>query len=182
MRLFDSHVHLDSEQYDEDRAEVIARAQAAGVEGFVCVGAVDGFLSAGRALKLAEQYACVWASVGIHPNDAEEPFDIKRLRELASHPRVVAVGETGFDFYWKRASRESQERWFRAQIELALELDLPVIIHSREAAADCYAVLCDYQSDSKLRGVFHCFSEDAEFAHKLEELSLIHISEPTRPC
>lgn len=169
LDLFDTHVHLDSKEYDSDRNEVIARAQAAGVSRFVSIGAGEGLASAARAINLAEQHSFVWASAGVHPHDAGIEFQPGKLEELASNPRVVAIGETGLDFHYNFAPAEQQERWFVAQIEIARRLKKPLIIHCRQAAAQCLDLLQRHGAD-EVGGVFHCYSEDAAFALKLRDI------------
>jgi TatD DNase family protein len=170
--LIDSHTHLAAKDFDSDREETIQRAQEAGIAQMICVGAGYGAESAKLALALAEEHSFIFASVGIHPNDAAHPFDPLLLRDLASHPKVVAIGETGLDYYWNYASKEQQRLWFRHQIELALEVKKPIVIHSREAGEDCISTLKEYPV-SEVGGVFHCFAEDAAFAARLRELKFL---------
>jgi TatD DNase family protein len=174
LQLIDSHTHLDSKDFLEDRAAVISRAQQAGVVRLVTIGAGggDGFGSAKRAIAIAEEFPNVWASAGIHPHDAATPLDRGALKELLLHPRVVAVGETGLDFFRDWSPRDAQEIWFETQIELALEVKKPLIIHSREAGNECLETL--QRKDAKeIGGVFHCYAENAEFAAKLRELNFL---------
>ena len=172
MLLFDSHTHLDAEAFKEDQNSVIERALAAGVRRIVTIGASDGFKSADRAIALAERHDFIWASAGVHPHDAATPMDIKVLESFLLHPRVVAVGETGLDFFKDWSPRPLQDRWFRTQIELALSVNKPLIIHSREAAEQCLEILRSYQAE-RVGGVFHCYSEDAAFAAKLKEINFL---------
>lgn len=168
-RFIDTHVHLDAEAFDSDREVMIERARAAGVTRFICIGASAGFESNERALQLAERFEFISATVGIHPHDASLPIDEARLRGLASHPKVVAIGETGLDYFRDIAPREAQQRWFRAHIALAIESHLPLVIHSREAGNDCLAILKEMNAQ-KVGGVFHCYSEDHTFAASLRDL------------
>ena len=171
--LFDTHTHLDSPEFDQDREQVIEHAYANGVHYMVNIGAVDKLNSAHRSIKLAERYPFIWASVGLHPHDASHPIEaIAELRELASHPKVVAIGETGLDFFRDWSPQDSQKNWFRAQIKLALELKKPLIIHSRNAAADCLRILRE-EGASEVGGVFHCFSENAAFAEAARNLNFL---------
>lgn len=172
MELIDTHTHLDSEDFNGDQAEVIARAQAAGVTRFITIGASRGFESNDRAIALAERYHFIWASVGIHPQDGGLPLDMARVRNLAKHPRVVAIGETGLDFFRDRAPRDAQEAWFRGHIELALELKKPIIIHSRDAGPECLTILQEMGA-AAVGGVFHCFSENGDFAEKLRNINFL---------
>jgi TatD DNase family protein len=172
LEFFDSHTHLDSAEFAEDQAAVIERATTAGVTRILTVGASDGFASASRAIALAEQYPFIWASAGIHPHDAETEFDPERLTKLAQHPRVRAVGETGLDFFRDWSPRDLQEKWFRAQIAIAREVQKPIIIHSREAGAACLNILNE-ESAADVGGVFHCYAEDAEFAKALRDINFL---------
>lgn len=172
MEFFDSHTHLDAEAFKEDQNAVIERAVAAGVRRIVTIGASDGFKSAERAIALAERHSFIWASAGIHPHDAKTPIDVGVLEQFLLHPRVVAVGETGLDYFKDWSPRDLQDRWFRTQIEVALSVKKPLIIHSREAAEDCIKILRSYQAE-RVGGVFHCYSEDADFAKKLKEINFL---------
>ncbi len=161
--LTDTHAHLYFEHFDRDREAVIRRAFEGGLAFIINVG-VD-LTTSRTCIELAEQYDGLYAAVGIHPNDAGA-FDEQApaaLRELAQHPRVVAIGEIGLDFYRGRTPRVQQEAAFRAQIRLAKELGLPIIIHNREAGPAVVDVLCDEGTDG-LTGVFHCFSESVVVA------------------
>jgi len=149
--LIDSHTHLDA--CEPPDAELVAAAQAAGVVRMLTVGTDPD--SCRAALDAAERFPSVYAAIGCHPNVAEA-LDEGLLRELAAHPRCVAIGETGLDYYRDRSPRELQLRAFEAQIELARELHKPLVIHTRAAAQDTLAVL--QQDASGLRVIMHCFS------------------------
>jgi TatD DNase family protein len=173
--LIDTHAHLDMKDFDADRDEVIARAVAVGVGRIVTVG--TDIESSRAAIALAAKYPQVYAAVGIHPHDAGKAgqTDIKRLEELANQPRVVALGEMGLDFYRNYSSRETQLLVLQAQLELAARVNLPVIIHARQATAEMIQVLTDWADkhplgDGEPRGVIHCFSGDANAARKYIEL------------
>ncbi len=167
--LVDTHLHLDSEQYDEDRPGVIASAVAAGVTAMITIG--TSRQTNQQAIALAERFEPVWAAVGIHPNDATEwgPEAEAALRGWAAHPKVVAIGEIGLDYHWQRVPRAVQQRAFEAQLALAAELDLPVIIHDREAHSDLMPILRQWVSkltgDAR-RGVLHFFSGDQLMAQE----------------
>lgn len=165
MAIFDTHAHYDSNAFKSDRDEVLTALPDAGV-GLVVNAGCD-IPSSKYGIQLAERYPHVYAAAGIHPSDCGDctDADIAAVRELCKHPKVVAVGEIGLDYYWQdNPSREFQQKIFRQQIEVALELDLPVIVHDREAHGDTMAVLFDYP---KARGVVHCFSGSPEMAREL---------------
>ncbi|EAX48049.1 hydrolase, TatD family [Thermosinus carboxydivorans Nor1] len=166
--LFDSHAHVDDKRFDADRAEVIARLAAGGVTGFLNVGA--DMASSARSLTLAEQYDNIYAAVGVHPHDAKDvrESDYDQLAAWAAHPKVVAIGETGLDYYYNLSPREVQQRIFIRHLDLARQLDLPFIIHDRDAHGDVLAII---KKEAKgLRGVFHCFSGSLEMAREVIKL------------
>ena len=163
--IFDTHAHYDSNGFNADRHDILAALPERGV-GLVVNPGCD-VESSRTAVALAERYPHVYAAVGIHPGDCAGvgEADFAALAELCGHEKVVAVGEIGLDYYWKEnPPREFQEMVLRRQIDLALERDLPVIIHDREAHGDILAVVRDYPT---LRGVFHCFSGSPEMAEEL---------------
>ena len=172
IELVDSHTHLDATDFDLDRQEVIARARQAGVTRIVTIGAGYGAQSAHNALALATEYDFIWASVGIHPHDAQTPHEPDVIRKLADHPRAVAIGETGLDFFKNLSPPDLQELWFRSQIEIALEIKKPLIIHSREAGEACFKILTEMNAKD-VGGVFHCYAEDAEFAKRLASINFM---------
>ncbi len=163
--LFDTHAHYDSRQFDADRDQVLSALPGQGV-GLVVNPGCD-LDSSRQAIGIAERYPFVYAAVGVHPEDCAgwQDTDVDELRSLAAHPKVVAIGEIGLDYYWKEnPPREFQQRVFRAQLALAWELDLPVIVHDREAHGDCLSIIREFP---QVRGVFHCFSGSAEMAKEL---------------
>ena len=167
--LTDTHVHLDLKAYHKDRPEVIARAIGAGVGFMINVG-FD--LETSRAsIELAKKHEFMRASVGLHPHSASDLDDdlLADLSELASHPTVIAVGETGLDYYRDLSPRDDQKRAFRGQIELARELMLPLIIHNRDALDDILAIIED-EGASEVGGVMHCFPGDVAYAERVVEL------------
>jgi TatD DNase family protein len=173
IELFDTHTHLTDTAFDADREEVISRALTNGVTRMVTIGIGPEAKGAYEAVALAEKYDCIWASIGIHPHDATS--DIKfldDLKQLSKHAKVVAIGETGLDFYRDWSPVELQEKWFRLQIELALDIKKPLIIHSREAGEQCFNILKEMKA-SDVGGVFHCFSETTEFANRLADINFI---------
>ena len=162
--IFDTHAHYDSGAFNADRLELLAGMPAAGV-GLIVDPGCDA-PSSRMALELAERFAFVYAAVGIHPEDIDK-YDIEsyaEVCEMARHPKCVAIGEIGLDYYWDATHKDEQKALFRRQIELALELCKPVIVHDREAHADCLAIVADYPA---LSGVFHCYSGSAEMAKEL---------------
>ena len=158
MRLIDSHAHLDFPQFDPDRLAVIERAREAGLVAILNVG--TDLISSRAAVELAERYEFIYAAVGVHPHDAKTvtPAVLDELRALAHHPKVVAVGEIGLDYYRNLSPRPVQRRAFFDQLALAAELALPVVIHSREAHDDVLAVLGEWQGT----GVLHSYSAGPE--------------------
>lgn len=161
--FFDTHAHLDSHYYNSDREALLESLPAAGVALVVDPGCDEE--SSRFALSLAERYLYLYAAVGIHPQElAGYRGSLDEIRAMAQHPKCVAIGEIGLDYYWDATHKREQEALFREQIELALELDKPVVVHDREAHADTLAIVRDYPA---LRGVFHCFSGSAEMAQEL---------------
>ncbi len=165
--LFDTHAHYDSRQFDADRDAVLSVLPSQGV-GLVVNPGCD-LDSSRKAIAIAEQYPFVYAAVGVHPEDCGswQDCDVDELRLLAAHPKVVAIGEIGLDYYWKDNPRQLQQKVFRAQLTLAEELRLPVIVHDREAHGDSMAIVREFP---RVRGVFHCFSGSAEMAKELVDL------------
>ena len=177
--LLDTHCHLDLRQFDGDREEVVGRAEAAGVRIIINPG-ID-LDSCQRALALAERHPGIYAAVGVHPNECAGFDDgtLAALRRMAIHPKVVAIGEIGLDYYWERVPRGQQKTVLRIQLELAAELGLPVVLHSRDSNED---LLCDLsqwgasirkkRSASNMIGVWHAFSGGVAEAEAAYELGL----------
>lgn len=170
--FIDTHSHLTFPEYDQDREKVLSRAWDAGLEAVVVIGAGDGLGGNRRAVEFAEKHKNVYATVGIHPHDAEG-VDIDRavlrLKKLASSDKVVAIGEIGLDYYRKRSSAEAQKKCFVRLMELAFELKLPVSIHDREAHGDILYMLRESPHDIA-GGIFHCFSGDVQMAHEVTQM------------
>ena len=163
--LIDTHCHLDFDRFDKDRDEVVQRAADAGVTQIV-VPALD-LDNCRTVLALTEKYEGVFAAVGIHPNSSADWQDswVGALRDLAQHPKVVAIGEIGLDYYWDKSPKAVQHRALGRQLELAAELDLPVIIHNRESSADVIQLLSESPLVGRENpGVLHSFSGDWETA------------------
>ncbi|MEN6371946.1 MAG: TatD family hydrolase [Armatimonadota bacterium] len=169
--LFDTHAHLNDSQLEGDIDGILARAADEGVDRVACV-AWD-MPSSRSAVEIAEKYGNVWATVGVHPHDAKTVTDesLAELRELSLRPKVAAFGEIGLDFYRDLSPRDLQEAVFRAQLKLAKELDMPVVIHSRDAGADTLRVIED-EGLPAAGGVMHCFAEDTEYAKQVIGLGM----------
>lgn len=164
MMFFDTHAHYDDNAFDPDRDELLSAMTASSVDFIIDPGC--DISSSLKALQLSETYPFIYAAVGIHPEELSDfsEENLLELRRLALHPRCVAIGEIGLEYYWDTEHKAEQKELFRRQIEIALDLDKPVIIHDREAHADCFDIICDYPS---LRGVFHCYSGSPEMAQEL---------------
>ncbi len=170
MRLFDTHCHLNDEAYQEDFTEVMARAQAAGVEELLVVG--YDLASSEAAIKLAEENHGLYAAVGFHPHEAAKVSDddLSRLEELLTYKKVVALGEIGLDYYYDNSPRETQRQLFAQQLAIAENMNKPVIIHAREAHADILQVL--KEAGKNRRGVMHCYSGSVELAREYLNLNM----------
>ncbi|WP_077614551.1 TatD family hydrolase [Caenibacillus caldisaponilyticus] len=163
--LFDTHTHINAEQFDEDREAVIERAREAGVEEMVVVGFDRGTIE--RALEIVDRHDGIYAAVGWHPVDAVDMTeeDLRWIEEVAGHPKVVALGEMGLDYHWDKSPADVQKDVFRRQIDLAKRLGLPIIIHNREATEDILRIL-EEERASEVGGIMHCFSADWEAAER----------------
>lgn len=171
--LFDTHAHYDDSWFDTDRELLLASMPAHNVGLILNPGCTVE--TSETAIRLAETFDFVYAAVGIHPEYSMgvTDADVDRIRELSAHPKVKAIGEIGLDYYWEKRSlettppREKQKELLRAQLELAREVGLPVIIHDREAHEDCFQIIKEY---SDLRGVYHCYSGSLEMAKEIVKL------------
>ncbi len=161
--LVDTHAHLDFQQFDADRAQVIERATEAEVHAILSIG-IDLATSL-KNIKLAEEHAGVYATVGVHPHDVAQvqEGDMEKLYDLVQHPRVVAIGEVGLDYYRNLSPVELQRKYFRTFLDWSIETGKPLVIHTREADADIFRLLRE-KSHRGWRGVFHCFPGDAKMA------------------
>ncbi|ODU19822.1 MAG: LuxR family transcriptional regulator [Sphingomonas sp. SCN 67-18] len=170
--FIDSHCHLNYKGLIEDQPAVMARARAAGVSTMLNISTRESEWDA--VIATAERSADVWATVGIHPHeaDAHPDVDTARLVAKAAHPRVVGIGESGLDYYYDHSDRARQQTSFRAHIAAARETGLPIIVHTRDAEADTAAILAEEMGKGAYSGVIHCFTASGDFADKALELGL----------
>ncbi|HEX6784873.1 MAG TPA: TatD family hydrolase [Sphingomicrobium sp.] len=166
MRLIDSHCHLNYDGFAERQAEVLANAREIGVSGFLNISTRQREWE--DIVAVAEREPDVWASVGVHPHEADAHPDLgaAALIEAADHPRVIAIGECGLDYYYDKSDRQAQRERFRAHIDAARETGLPLVIHTRDAEADTAEMLSEAARGGGVRGVLHCFTGSAELARK----------------
>jgi TatD DNase family protein len=170
--LIDSHCHLEYKGLVEDQAEVLARARAAGVGAFLNISTRQSEWA--QVVGTATREPDVFASVGIHPHEADAHQDLGRAALLAAtmHARVIAIGETGLDYYYDKSDRDAQKRLFRMHIDVARETQLPLIIHTRDAEDDTYAILAEEIAKGAYPALIHCFTASADFAEKVLALGL----------
>lgn len=161
--LIDTHVHLNAEQYDEDLQEVIDRARNAGVDRMFVVGFDTPTIE--RAMELVEQYDFLYAIIGWHPVDAIDYTEEREqwIEKLAEHPKVIGIGEMGLDYHWDKSPKDVQKEVFRKQIALAKRVNLPIVIHNREATQDCVGILMEEHAE-EVGGIMHSFSGSPEIA------------------
>jgi TatD DNase family protein len=168
LKIIDSHAHLEFPQFDEDRDAMLERTRAAGIETLLAIGSGTGPERLNAAIPFAEQHDWIYATVGIHPHEAklatEEHFE--KLDELAKHPRVIAWGEMGLDYYYDHSPREVQQKVFRRQLGQAREAKLPIVIHCRDAWEDCLGMIEKDWRSSGLGGILHCFTGTLEDAKR----------------
>ncbi len=171
MDLVDSHCHLDDAQFQEDRAAVIERAHQAGIKYMLSIGTGEGPPDLSAAVRLAEAYSFLFATVGVHPNDClkadEQTF--RDLEQLLQHPRVKAIGEIGLDYHWG-VSKDAQMPVFIRQLEMAAAARMPVVIHTRDAWADTIDILRTHWAPTALPCIMHCFTGNAEQARECLDL------------
>ena len=174
--LIDSHCHLDYLARDQDLDDVVARARAAGVGGMVTICTKVSEFDAIRTI--AERYDDIWCSLGVHPHEAaaEPEVSPERLVELARHPRVVGIGESGLDYYYEHSSREAQQRSFRSHITAARTTGLPLIVHTRDADADTVDILQDEYAKGAFSGLIHCYSASHELAERSLEIGFLYLA------
>ena len=170
--LIDSHCHLEYKGLVEDQAGVLARARSAGVGGFLSISTRQREWD--QVIATAEREHDVWASVGIHPHEADGHADLGEAALLAAtaHPKVIAIGETGLDYYYDHSDRETQKALFRRHISVARQTGLPIIIHTRDAEADTAAILTEEMEQGAFPALIHCFTASADFARKVLDLGL----------
>lgn len=163
--FIDSHAHLDDKRFDEDRDLVIKSLKENGIDIAVNIGA--DLQSSINSVELSKKYENIYASVGIHPHSADEADEkaLEKIKELADNEKVVAIGEIGLDYYYDNSPREKQRECFKEHLKLAKELNLPVVIHSRDAAQETFDIIQEAQ-DGTLRGVMHCYSGSVEMAEE----------------
>jgi TatD DNase family protein len=166
VRLIDSHCHLNYEGLVDRQGEVLANARERGVAGFLNISTRQAEWN--DVISVAEANADVWATVGVHPHEADSHPDLgsSALVEAASHPRVIAIGECGLDYYYDKSDRSAQRDRFQAHIDAAREAGLPLVVHTREAEADTADMLGAAVKEGGVTGVLHCFTGSAELAHK----------------
>lgn len=168
--LIDSHCHLNYKGLVEDQKAVLDRARQAGIGGFLNISTRQREWA--DVISVAEREADVWATVGIHPHEADSHADmgVGLLLAMADHPKVVGIGETGLDYYYERSSREIQQALFRTHINVARESGLPLIVHTRDAEEDTAEILADEMGKGPFTGLIHCFTASADFAHQMLEI------------
>jgi TatD DNase family protein len=170
--VIDSHCHLDSADFDQDRDAVIDRALAAGVDHMMAIGTGNGPPDLEAGIRLAEKHAAFYATVGIHPHDAAKagPADLERLSDLLAHPKVLALGEIGLDYHYDFSPRDVQKSIFVAQMEIAAAARKPIVIHTREAWEDTLALIEQHWTPHAIGGIMHCFSGSPEEARRAVDL------------
>jgi TatD DNase family protein len=170
--LIDSHCHLEYKGLVEDQSGVLARARSAGVGGFLSISTRQREWD--QVIATAERESDVWASVGIHPHEADGHADLGEAALLAAtaHPKVIAIGETGLDYYYDHSDRDTQKALFRRHISVARQTGLPIIIHTRDAEADTAAILTEEMEQGAFPALIHCFTASADFARTVLDLGL----------
>lgn len=172
--IFDTHAHYDDDAFDEDREELLASMEAGGIGTIVnSCASIDGL---DNTIALMEKYPFIYGAVGVHPDDAGEMTEevLGKVSRMADHEKAVAIGEIGLDYYWHKEKEEHliQQKWFRAQMDLAREKKMPVIIHSREAAEDTLTIVKEYMQGGMYGGIIHCFSYSKEIAAEYLKMGL----------
>ena len=167
--IFDTHAHYDDKQFDQDREELLASMKDNGIGTIVDVG--SNMETSAWIVEAVKRYPMMYGAVGVHPSDTAELMDadMDTLKEYATMDKILAIGEIGLDYYWNEPEREIQKKWFEAQIELAREVKLPIIIHSRDAAKDTYDIMKALHTED-IGGVVHCFSYSKEMARQFLDM------------
>lgn len=175
MELIDSHAHIDAPQFSDDREAMLQRARDAGVQTLLAIGTGPGPEKLDAALPYAEQHDWIYTTVGIHPHEAKEvtPAHLDQLARLAQHPKVIAWGEIGLDYFYDHSPRDTQAEVFRAQMELAHAAKLPIIIHCRDAWDDCLDQIEQHWKPTGLGGILHCFTSSLEHAKRGLDLGFL---------
>jgi TatD DNase family protein len=175
MELIDSHAHIDDARFAEDREEMFARARASGVTTLLAIGTGPGAHKLDAAVPFAEAHEWIYTTVGIHPHEAKDVTQahLDELARLAKHPKVIAWGEIGLDYFYDHSPRDVQERVFREQMELAAAAKLPIIIHCRDAWTDCLRVIGEAWRPTGLGGILHCFTSTLEDARRGIEMGFL---------
>lgn len=170
--LIDSHCHLEYEGLVEDQQGVLARARDAGISGFLNISTRQREWD--QVIGTAARETDVWASVGIHPHEAEAHSDLgsAALIEAAAHPKVIGIGETGLDYYYEHSNRKSQQALFRTHIEVSRKTGLPLIVHTRDAEDDTARIIAEEMEKGAFPALIHCFTASADFARKMLDLGL----------
>jgi len=168
MELIDSHAHIDFPQFAEDREAMLDRARAAGITTLLAIGTGPGPEKLDAAIPYAEQHDWIYTTVGIHPHEAKEVTQthLDELARLAQHPKVIAWGEIGLDYFYDHSPRDIQARVFRDQMSLAAQAKLPIIIHCRDAWSDCLNLLEEVWKPTGIGGILHCFTSTLEDAQR----------------
>jgi TatD DNase family protein len=175
MDLIDSHAHIDFPQFAEDREAMFARAQAAGVKTILAIGTGPGPEKMDAAIPYAQAHDWIYATIGVHPHEAKQvtPEVLEKLMELAKHPKVIAWGEIGLDYFYDYSPRETQQEVFRAQMDLASRARLPIIIHCRDAWPDTLDMLDQHWRPTGLGGILHCFTSTLEDAKRVLDMGFM---------
>lgn len=170
--FIDSHAHLDDERFDEDRDEIIKSLKENDVELVLNPG--SDLNTSKNSVLLSEKYSCIYAAVGCHPHDSKDMTEdtIEIFRNMAKNEKVLAIGEIGLDYYYDNSDRETQKKWFREQIKLARELDMPYIVHDRDAHEDIMRIMKEEKYDGS-RGILHCFSGSVEMAREFIKMGFL---------
>lgn len=172
--IFDTHAHYDDEAFDQDREELLASMKAGGIG--TIVNSCASIKGLDDTIALMEKYPFIYGAVGIHPDDAGEMTEevLDKVRSMADHEKAVAIGEIGLDYYWHKEKEEHQiqQKWFRAQLDLAREKKMPFMVHSREAAEDTLTIVREYMQGGMYGGIIHCFSYSKEIAAEYLKMGL----------